>query len=464
MPAPMAPGDPLTPDEFEAWRTLEYEAGADGFLDFVPLISPGWKRPYHLRPLADILDRAIRFGGVRATSSVPPRFAKTETILHSIARGLLLRPEMTFAYVSYEAGIAHTKSRRARDIALRAGIGIRDDINALREWRTPQGGGLLATGIGGPLNAMGVDCLIIDDPIKNRLVAESPTYREAAFDWLTSTGATRVEPGGSILVNMTRWHPDDMIGRLESDASTVWEILNLPAVDQFGRSLWPERWSDQELDARKRLVGEYDWASLFMGAPRPRGQTLFREPARYRFPQTDGIVIVIACDPAATADTRADYSVAMVLAFHGRGVNLKCDILDCYRAQVEIPELVRVLCRMQETWDVPIAVEAVAGFKAVPQQLKEINRDLRIVSVTPRGDKFTRALPSSAAWNDSRIRVPYDVKQNPWVPELIKEFTRFTGVKDATDDQVDCLSTGYNAYIENAGRFVRRGSVPVRGA
>jgi hypothetical protein len=151
---------------------------------------------------------------VRACVSVPPRHAKTETVLHGIAWLLRRHPDWPVAYVSYAADIARSKSRQARDYAARAGVTLRDDSAALHEWRTPAGGGLLATGVGGPLTGHGVRLLIVDDPFKNRSEADSPTVRETVHGWFTSTAMTRVEPGGSVLVVHTRWHPDDLIGRL----------------------------------------------------------------------------------------------------------------------------------------------------------------------------------------------------------------------------------------------------------
>ena len=219
--------------------------------------------------MLDVLDR-IEHEPVRACVSVPPRHGKTETVMHAIARILARHPEWMIAYVSYAADIARSKSRQIRDYAAAAGVELRQDSKALHEWRTPQGGGVLATGVGGPLTGHGVRLLVVDDPFKNRQDADSPLIRERTWSWFTSTAMTRIEPGGSALVVHTRWHRDDLIGRCSRDEEVAWEVTSLPALSASGCALWPERWPVAALLRRRAEVGEYDWDSLFQQSPKVR--------------------------------------------------------------------------------------------------------------------------------------------------------------------------------------------------
>lgn len=244
--------------------------------EFVPRISPAFASPRHLVPLLEAFDRVER-EAVRSCTSVPPRHGKTETVLHGIARLLARHPDWTIGYVSYAADIARSKSRQIRDYAAAAGVTLRNDSKALHEWRTPQGGGVLATGVGGPLTGHGLRLLVVDDPFKNRQDADSPLIRQRTFDWFTSTAMTRVEPGGSALVVHTRWHRDDLIGRLERDEEVEWEVTSLPAIDGHGCALWPERWPVSELTKRRAEVGEYDWDSLFQQSPKARKGLVYPE-------------------------------------------------------------------------------------------------------------------------------------------------------------------------------------------
>jgi predicted phage terminase large subunit-like protein len=452
---------PLSARDLAVWRALERAAGGDSILDVIPRISQGFEAPHHLRPLADAISRSLD-GPVRVALSVPPRHGKTETILHACAWYLLMRPRARIAYVGHTAALARKKSRDLRAYVAKLGVRLRSDSRAVDAWETEQGGMVLALGVGGPLTGHGVDLLIVDDPIKNREEAESGTIRAKIYDWFTSTALTRVEPGGSVIVSHTRWHTDDLIGRLTDPASDAgpWEYVHLPAIMDDGtdhaRTLWPSRWPLGAMRDRAREVGPYDWASLYQGQPRPRGSGVFSDPARYVDP---GIAdarsgpwrILIGVDPAATASNRADHSCAVVVATQGRPgtLDFRADVLDVWRDRVEIPQLCRQLARLSRKWGAPLAIEAVAGFKAVPQFLRQIDVTLRIYETYPQGDKFVRALGASAAWNDGRIRVPVDA---PWVGDFVREFRAFTGQGDRQDDQVDALTVAYNALAQNVQR------------
>lgn len=434
-------------------------------------MSPHFQRPDHLRKLAEVLVRA-QFEPVYAWISVPPRHSKTETILHSVPWRLLRDPKCEIAYCTYEANLAYSKSRRMREISEEVGVKLKKAAKGVQEWQTKEGGRVIATGVGGPLTGRGAKLLIIDDPLKNREEAESPVIRQKIWDWFTSTALTRVEPGGSVIVCHTRWHDDDLIGRIQQEFPD-WIGIQMPAVEETvkglsingepvteRRALWPERWTLEELDKKRRLVGEYDWAALYQGNPRPKGGRMFQSPTRYTVPNIlatppEPYKIVIGADPAATEKTNADFSAIVVCAFTGSwdkedpanidNLGFRGDVLEVWRGQVTVPEFAKRLRDMGVKWGAPIAVEAVGGFKAVPQMLAQLDKSLKIIEAPVRGDKFTRALPVSAAWNYGRIRIPENTRNATWVPDFLSEIEKFTGVKDAHDDMVDALAHAYNA-------------------
>jgi len=461
--------------DLNRWRALELLTEEQGILDWIPRLSPNYMAPVHLRPLL----RAIwemQFRSVKAWCSIPPRFSKTESILHAIIHRLMLDPTAEIAYCTATANLAYSKSRKMRDLAQKAGLKIRKGGGGIAEWQLEQGGKVLVCGIGGTINGKGCNWLVIDDSLRNRAEAESVTIREKQWDWLTSTALTRVEPGGSVLINMTRWHDDDLIGRIQKEFPD-WVGIHMPALfedrgpegDITYRSLWPERWSVEELQEKRRLVGEYDWASLFQGDPRPKGGRLFGTATRY----TDSIVtedrpykIVIGADPAATAKTTADYSAAVVMAGVGnpRDLSWRCDVLEVWRGQVQIPEFVNRLRDLAIKWGAPVAVESVAGFKAVPQMLRNMDKTLKILEIPALGDKFTRSLGVSAAWNDGRVRVPHVSGSTTWVPDFLTEVEKFTGVKDAKDDQVDALAHAFNALRDLVPSLHRTTIEPIRNS
>jgi predicted phage terminase large subunit-like protein len=152
------------------------------------------------------------------------------------------------------------------------------------------------------------------------------------------------------------------------------------------------------------------------------------------------------------------------MAFSGAfgTLDFRGEILEVYRAQVQIPEFVNRLRDLAVKWGAPVAVEAVAGFKAVPQMLRNLDKTLKVVEAPALGDKFTRALPCSAAWNDGRISVPQNTKQYPWASDFLTEVEKFTGVKDAHDDQVDAMAHCFNAAQMLIPAIVKKDQIPRR--
>ncbi len=226
---------------------------------------------------------------------------------------------------------------------------------------------------------------------------------------------------------------------------------------------------DGHLIEIRKTVGEHLWAAMYQGKPRPSGSAIFHEPGRFRLfkgPNGEpsefswtGKRGVISIDPAATAKTSADHSAIAVLAMDGFGLDARMWVVDMIRIQVEIPELVSRARRVQLLTKLLVACEAVSGFKGVGQSLRMIAaRDvqgrpigtLRVVDVNPGSrDKFTRAQPTAAAWNDGRVLVPTDVE---WADGFIERFQRFTGVGGQPDDEIDAVGQGWNLLYRERPR------------
>lgn len=443
----------LSEAELKRTRELKRKTDREELGTFIPSISSHYETPQHLDPLLKLLERARTEGNVRAVVSTPPRHGKTETLLHSLAHRVYRDPSKINGYVTYAKRLADSKARTHRRIAKAAGI--RMETSSLGDWRTARRGGVITTSIGGGLTGEGITGeLLVDDPFKGRREAESALVRESTWEWFNDVAYTRLQPGASCIVVATRWHIDDLSGRLLAHPSGKWEHVNLPAIDAHGKALWPSQYSVKILEEIRAQVGEYTWASLYQGMPRPKGGQLFYEPATY--PElAPPYRIVISCDPAATEDTHSDYTAIGVLGFRDHGMDLQCDVLEVIRVQKSIPDVVKLLVDLQEKWKpqsatgiAPIVVEAVGGFKAVPQMLRKIDRKLDIHEVHPTTDKFIRAQPAAAAWNRGRIRVPVTAT---WLGPFKAEVQAFTGINDVTDDQVDMISHGWNHESERVG-------------
>lgn len=446
---------PLQPWEWELWKLLQTKRGADSVLDCVTWWTSGQLRPNHLRPIAELLARAD-VGTVHACVSSPPRHGKTHLLLHGAVRYLMLHPTRTVGYAAHNDDLAHSKSREARDIALRAGMVLDKDSTSVHNWKTIQGGGFLAAGRSAGWSGYGVNLFLLDDLVADRAAADSVAEKESIESFFRSTAIQRVQPGGSVIVNMTRWSRSDLIATLIDEG---WEYVNIPVQNERGEWLWPEFWPIVELEKKKHVTHEFDWSALYMGQPRPKGGSLFHAPARLDVATIkDGDYwyktrrrMFIGVDPAATEKSSADFSAIVVGAFSLRPDRLlEMDILDVKCMQLEIPAIARELVTLQKKWNAKIAVESQGQGKGVAQMLRSINRDLQVYEVTThdknlapemRGDKYTRALPVAAAWNDGRVRVPLE---GEWVKSFLSEVERFTGVKDRHDDQVDALAYAWN--------------------
>jgi len=437
-------------------------------------MNRGYTAPTHLGGYVEHLERCVTEGGVRVIGNLPPRHAKTETICNFIAWGLRARPDLTFGYATYGAALARTKSEKIRGLAKRSGVEIAEGSDRIDEWRTKQGGGLLAAGSSGSWTGHGVDVFIVDDPIKNRIEAESRVYRDRITDWFRDVAYTRLEPGGSIVVNQTRWHKDDLSGYLEG-AGEDYTLVRHPAIDGDGNPLWPERYNLDALEKIRRVVGPYTWQSLYQQAPIRRGGSLFESVYSYDRLPAGPCRFAIGVDLAYTAKKRADYSVLVIMAEWPDNPGVYY-VIDVVRKQCRAPAFGRELKAAQR--DFPGApmlfLHGGGGESGVGDFLKKDGIRIKMEAAGKLGDKFTRAQPVAALWNvdedDSGDRpcvlVPrsscgdecgLDCDEHPppdWVDAFVDECLDFTGNDGDTDDQVDALVAAQRAF----GRTITLGT------
>lgn len=427
----------------ELERRRRARARGEGLLDFFRSASPQLDSPTHLSPILDAFERAARGEAIRAVISTPPQHGKTLTTQHSIVWGLRRNPALRYVYCTYEAQRAWDVSMDVLSLAQQCKVSA---SGSRRRWLTPEGGGLLATGIGGPLTGYPVDgVLIIDDPVKNSGEAESATFRERTVKWFQSTAMTRVHKGASVIVIQTRWHPDDLAGYLIRQG---WETINLPAINDgtdprraLGEALYPSRWPVEVLEQRKQEVGEFVWASLYQGQPRPRGGRVFQDVRLCDALPRTGYRVGIGVDLAYTAKSKSDYSTIVVLLELG-GVYHVAEVL---RKQVRAPEFKDILHRVMGRYPGTRPRWYCAGV--------EIGAADLVGGIDARNavqDKFLRAQPVAAAWNAGDIVV---LKDAPWINEFLGEVLSFTGVNDEHDDMVDAFAAAYDALQSSAGDY-----------
>jgi len=215
---------------------------------------------------------------------VPPRHGKSELCSIRFPAWYLGRnPDKEIITVSYSAELAQDFGSKTRSVVsseiypyIFNGITLKEDAQAKAKWGTSKGGSYTSVGVGGAITGRGANVLLFDDPIKNREEAESEVYREKVWQFFTSTAFTRLEPHGVVVVILTRWHVDDLAGRILKNPQLVSraKVIHFPAIATKqeihrspGESLWPERFDEKALEEIKQTIGPYDWQALYQGSP-----------------------------------------------------------------------------------------------------------------------------------------------------------------------------------------------------
>lgn len=461
----------LSPTELET--LLAVHARIEALPDIVEWcggLVPNEYPPPHTIPILRAIREAVG-AQQKLLIEMPPGHAKTTTVLKALAYWIKHFPADACAYFTYNERKGQSKSRQVREFCRMTGVKVDKAADSKGEWRTTLGGGLLAGGVGGAFTGERVKGLfVLDDPYANRKDAESAAMRERVEWWVNDVALTRLYQGATPIIMHTRWAQNDIIGELKKKDG--WRVLSLPAIaevagDMMGRTvgepLWPDIFPLEHLEGVRKDIGEWAWASLYQQRPTPRGAQVFGEPTRFDLAdfKWHGKRGVIAFDPAATESTRADYSAFVVMAIEGYGKDTRVYIVHVERHQREVPAMVARARELQRRFRLPIAVEAVAGFKGVPQTLRDLDPTLTIVEIKPSTDKFLRAQPLSAAWNDGRALVPIDA---PWVNLYLEEMRAFTGVADIQDDMVDATAHAFNTLYRPAPDQRAKGVVESAGA
>jgi predicted phage terminase large subunit-like protein len=414
--------------------------------ELVPRLNPGFVAPLHMAPIVEAIEASLR-EKIRVVISAPPQHGKSVMLKVALIQRLLRSGPRYSAYCAYNTDRAEDVSLEAQWLADAAGIAWSGNR---RKWGVERGPSILWTGIGGGLTGSPVnDLLVIDDPIKDREEARSRVYRDRAWNWLTSVAFTRLHPGTSVLQVATRWHEDDVAGRL---IRAGWDNINLPAVNDEGEALWPEQRPISFLEEQRREIGERDFAALYQGKPRPDGEVLFKEP-HYYDSLPDARTFAHGCDLAYTAKTSADYSAIVTLLRDG---NLYY-VVDVRRAQCDAPTFCRVLQQQAEIYPGRMVWHGAGPEKGSAQFIlsRVPHFEFRAATV----DKLIRATPVSNAWNEGRVLLPSESARKTmrgngaWVGPFLAELTGFTGQNDPHDDQVDALASAFSALQLPARRL-----------
>ncbi len=426
-----------------------------------------WKMYPHIEPI----DRAlvdVHMGKCpRLIIEMPPGHGKSELVSRYFPPWHLgLKPEEMVMLLSYESKFAAEWGGKGRTIvedhgASAYGIQIKQDSKAASHWDIKgHDGGMRTSGVRGPITGRHPNIIIIDDPIKNEKEAMSRTHRNGLWGWFTGTVYDRLEPGGSIIMIMPRWHQDDLIGRLRKEDGDDWRIITLPAIaekdDSLGRkegeALCPDRYPIKELQKIKRFIGSHWFSAKFQQRPRnPDGELWKLEDLSntYDFNHDQSIISIgdegnirkarvadlirfMTVDPAIKTTEASDYTAIGVWGLSRHTGNLF--LMDVEHDRIKPSKLIPKIKELMKKWDVgEVNVESVAFQYAIIEQALEDGLPFRECPVDT--DKYSRAAAAQPIFEGGKVWLPRGVS---WRGEFEEELLDFP--KGEHDDYVDIVS------------------------
>jgi len=402
---------------------------------------------------------------------LPPRHSKSRMCSEEYPAWCLMRdPDIQVIETSYSAELSQDFSRRARNrvaefgpVLFGAEVLVAKDSAAVGRWgiANHNTGGVVAQGVGGAITGRGGHINIIDDPFKNAEEANSKTIRDKVEEWYKTVLRTRLMPGGAIILIMTRWHEDDLAGRLlksQKDGGEEWMVINIPALaesddDPLGRSegeaIWPDWYGRDYLLSTKEAMGSYLFSALYQQRPRPDEGAIFKrsfisyfdtDEGVYTLHRHDGLVDRYAiedcwrfqtCDPSASAKASADFFVLSTWAVTPRADLLLLDVL---RIRIEGAEQKRLLRDGYTRWSPQLqGIETKAMGLTLFQECR--NEGLPVYELKAEVDKTMRSLPAAARYEAGKV---FHKRGAGWLGDLEDELLSFP--MGMHDDQVDTVS------------------------
>lgn len=335
---------------------------------------------------------------------MPPRHGKSELASRRFPAWFLGKnPKAEIIAASYNSDLAMDFGRDVRAIVnereyqrLFPGVALRADSKAADRWHTNLGGAYRAAGVGTAMTGRGADLLLIDDPVKDREEADSELRRQRVWEWYRSTAYTRLSPNGRIVVIQTRWHEDDLSGQILAQmeqGGDQWEVLSLPAINDAGDALWPDRYPVERLNAIKATLGPREWSALYMQRPQPDEGTFFQRDWFKTWTERPKALRIYGTSDYAVTDHGGDYTVHRIW-----GVDEKGDIyrIDGWRGQTSADQWIEAKIDLIAKHR-PFAWFGEAGViqKAVEPMLTRRMRERRVFCrmewVSSIHDKPTRA-------------------------------------------------------------------------
>lgn len=418
-----------------------------GLLAFAEYTNPAYIPAPHHALIAEKLEAVERGEIKRLMITMPPRHGKSELASRRFPAWYIGRnPGKQIIAASYNSDLAADFGREVRNIVSSPEYNklfsttLAADSQAANRWHTDAGGMYVAAGVGTAITGRGADILLIDDPFKDREEADSEIRRGRVWDWYTSTAYTRLMPGGAVIVINTRWHDDDLSGRLladQEDGGDQWDVLSLPAIQPDGSALWPAWYPLERLEQIRSVLPTRDWNSLYQQNPIPDDGDYFKSTWLNEYNDLPQGMSIFGASDYAVTDGDGDYTEHGVFGIDTAG---NVYVLDWWRGQTSSDVWIERKCDLILSHS-PVCWFGEAGpiRRAVEpfmmRRMQERNAICRIEWLASIADKEARARSIQGLASMGRLYFP---KNAPWKGDVQAQMLRFPAGKH--DDAVDVFS------------------------
>ncbi len=440
------------------------DACRDSFMEYIRYIWPSFIEGDHHRLIADKLTRVAKGELKRLIVNMPPRHTKSEFASIYFPSWMMgLKPDLKIMQTTHTADLSINFGRKVRNLMdtdeyqrIFPEASLAADSKSAGKWQTGGGGEYFAAGVGGAIAGRGADLLIIDDPHSEQDAMSLPLL-DSCYEWYTSGPRQRLQPGGTIVIVMTRWSTADLTGRLlnrqtENNADQ-WEVVELPAIfEDSGNVLWPEFWKREELDAVKASIPVSKWNAQYQQNPTSEEGAIIKREWWQLWEKDDPppcSYVIQSYDTAFSKKETADYSAITTWGVFSPsdGAGEAIILLDAQKGRWDFPELKAVAQEQYNEFEPDmVLIEAQASGTPLTHELRAMG--IPVVNYRPsRGnDKMTRVHAVSPVFEAGMVWAPDHV----FADEVIEECAAFPFAPN--DDYVDTTTQAILRFRQ--GNFI----------
>ena len=435
------------------------------FMSYTKSVWPEFIEGKHHKIMGEKFNALSKGKIKRLIVNMPPRHTKSEFASYLLPSWLMgLNPKLKIIQATHTGELAVRFGRKVRNLMNNADysqifpeVKLRQDSSAAGRWETHAGGEYFAAGVGGAITGRGADLMIIDDPHSEQ-DALSPAALENAYEWYTSGPRQRLQPGGAIVIVMTRWSEIDLTGKLLKQQSRdlladQWEVVEFPALIDDDKVLWPEFWQKEELLKVKASLSVGKWEAQWQQNPTSETSAILKRDWWRQWEKEDIPplqYVMQSYDTAFSKQTNADFSAITTwgVFYPEEGGPPNIILVDARRGRWDFPELRRIALEEYEYWDPEcVLIEAKASGMPLTQELRSMGIPVQNYSPSRGNDKFTRVNSIAPLLESGLVWAP----DTRWAEEVIEECAAFPSGEN--DDFVDTCTQALRRFRE--GGFIQ---------